>query len=117
MDSGLSPEHSDFVLLKFARGCAREGNYTLMDQMTEIDFYNNNANLKALTLLPGFPQPGNWVYKFGFTSLTGWTYRCRHTFANKFSIPNAINQFNFSYSTTYTNFLIGIAIGLIVIIL
>lgn len=67
--------------------------------------------------MPGFPQPGNWAYLFGFASLTGWTYKCRHTFANKFSIPNAINQFNFTYSTTYTNFLIGIAIALIVIIL
>jgi len=54
---------------------------------------------------------------FGFASLTGWTYRCRHTYAKKFSIPNAINQFNFNYLGTYNNFLIGIAIGLIVIIL
>lgn len=45
MDTGLTPDHSDFVLLNYARGCAREGNFTLMDQMTEIDFYQNNANL------------------------------------------------------------------------
>ncbi len=88
-----------------------------MDQMTEINFYNNNANLKALSSIPGFPQPGNWMYLFGFASLTGWTYRCRHTFSNKFSIPNAIDQFNFTYSTTYTNFLVGVAVGLIIIIL
>ena len=33
-DSGLTPNHSDFVLLNYARGCGREGNYTALDSMT-----------------------------------------------------------------------------------
>jgi hypothetical protein len=116
-DSGLNPAHSDFVLLNYARGCAREGNYSLLDQMSEISFYANNQQLQNLTLLPGFPQPGNWLYNLGFASLTGWTYKCRHTFSNKFSIPNAISQFNFSYLRTFQNLLIGVAVGLIVVLL
>jgi hypothetical protein len=85
--------------------------------MNEINFYQNNPSLQALTLLPGFPKPANWIYSLGFASLSGWTYRCRHTYNNKFSIPNAINQFDFAYLTTYTNLLIGIAICLIILLL
>lgn len=85
--------------------------------MSEISFYQNNPKLQALTTIPGFPQPGNWVYKFGFSAQIGWTYRCRHTFNNKFSIPNAINQFSFTYLSTYNNLLIGIATALVVIFL
>ena len=116
-DSGLDPDHSDFLLLNYPRGCAGKGNYTLLDSMNEISFYQNNPRLQALTLLPGFPQPGNWAYKLGFASLAGWTYRCRHTFSNKFSIPNAVNQFSFAYLGTYNNFLIGITVCLILVLL
>ena len=70
-----------------------------------------------MTTIPGFPQPGNWNYQFGFSSQTGWTYKCRHTFNNKFSIPKAIDQFTFSYLSTFNNFLIGITVCLIIIIL
>lgn len=116
-DSGLDPGHSDFTLLNIVRGCAGIGNYSLLDSMTEILFYQNNQKLNALSSLAGFPQPGNWKYKFGFASLTGWTYKCRHTYNNKFSIPNAINQFNFVYLSTYRNFLIGITVCLVIIVL
>lgn len=100
-DTGIDPLHSDFVLLNIQRGCARTGKYTQLDSMTEITFYASNPNLQAMTAIAGFPQPDNWKYLFGFASLTGWTYKCRHTYNNKFSIPNAIDQFNFTYKTSY----------------
>lgn len=84
--------------------------------MTEIEFYASNPNLQALTYTAGFPNPGNWNYLFGFSSLTGWTYRCRHTFNKRYSIPNAIKQFNFTYQGTYQNYLIGVTVCLIIII-
>jgi hypothetical protein len=84
--------------------------------MSEINFYQNNPSLQALTLLPVFPKPANWIYSFGFASETAEPTDAV-TYNNKFSIPNAINQFNFAYLTTYTKFLIGIAICLIIILL
>lgn len=95
-DTGISPDHSDFLLLNNYRGCAEIGNYTLLDSMSEIFFYQYNPSLQALTSLNGFPSPSNWQYLLGFSSLPGWTYKCRHTYDNKFSIPKAVNQFTFS---------------------
>ena len=100
-DLGIDPGHSDYILLKIQRGCAAVGNFTQLDWLTEIDFFQNNPQLQALTSIPGFPSPGNWEYKFGFHSLTGWTYKCRHNLNKKYSIPNAIDMFNFSYRKTY----------------
>lgn len=59
-DTGISTDHSDFLLLKSARGCAKVGNYTRLNSQTEISFYQNNPKLQALTTIPGFPSPGNW---------------------------------------------------------
>lgn len=83
--------------------------------MSELDFYVNNPALNSLTAIAGFPEPGNWEYKFGFASINGWTYRCRHTFEGKFNIKNALKQFNFTYLTTYNNLIIGITICIVVI--
>lgn len=94
-DTGIDPTHSDFILLNSQRGCASSGNYTTLDSISEITFYSVNPNMQALVGLNGFPSPGNFLYSWGFSSLPGWTYKCRHTFNNKFSIPNAISQFNF----------------------
>lgn len=33
-DTGLDPQHSDFVLLKYARGCAKAGNYSRLGSMS-----------------------------------------------------------------------------------
>lgn len=68
-------------------------------------------------MIKGFPQPGNWDYNLGFGSVAGWTYKCRHTYNGKFSIPKAIEQFTFKYYNTYYNILIGVAVALIVILL
>jgi len=72
--------------LTYPRGCAKSGNYTLIDSTSEITYYQNNPNLEALTTLTGFPQPGNWQYNFGFSSLPSWTYRCRHNLNKRYSI-------------------------------
>lgn len=117
LDTGITPDHSDFVLLNTMRGCATKGNYSQLDSLTQIDFYQYNPKLLNLTTLPGFPTPGNWKYLLGFESLTGWTYNCRHNQQKKFSIPNAITQFSFTYRTDYQNFLIGVAVCLIIILL
>ena len=116
-DSGITSDHSDFVLLKTQRGCATKGNYSLLDSKTEIEFYQYNAKLQNLTTLPGFPTPGNWKYMLGFQSLTGWTYNCRHNQQQKFSIPNAVDQFSFVYESQYKNFLVGVAVCLVVLLL
>lgn len=100
-DTGIDPSHSDYLLMKSLRGCAVRGNYTQLDWQSEISFYVNNPGLSALTAIPGFPSPGNWKYLLGFASLTGWTYNCRHNMNKKFSIPTAIDQFNFVYKSKY----------------
>lgn len=33
-DTGINPDHSDFVLLNILRGCATKGNYSQLDSMT-----------------------------------------------------------------------------------
>ena len=116
-DMGISPSHSDYILLNIQRGCADRGNFTQLDWQTEITFFENNPALQDLTVIPGFPSPGNWEYLLGFQSLTGWTYQCRHNLNKKFSIPKAIEQFSFTYKQTYQNFLIGVAVCLIVLLL
>jgi hypothetical protein len=85
-DTGVSGNHVDFVLLSVPRGCASEGNYTQIDEITELQFYNNNPALYQLTQIHGFPEAGNWKYKFGFASVGSWTYQCRHNLNGKFSI-------------------------------
>lgn len=117
LDLGISPSHSDYILLNIQRGCASQGNYTLLDSTTEIDFFQNNPSLQALTSIPGFPSPGNWQYLLGFHSLTGWTYQCRHNLNKKYSIPTASDQFSFTYLTTYKNFLVGVTVCLVVLLL
>lgn len=97
IDTGLDPSHSDFILLNIQRGCAFPGNYTALDSTPESNFYSNNANLQSLTSITGFPPPSNWDYNLGFSSLPSWTYKCRHTYNSKFSIPTAISQFNFNF--------------------
>lgn len=54
-DTGLSGSHEDFVLLSVPRGCASEGNYTEIDEISEYQFYNNNPSLYQLTQIKGFP--------------------------------------------------------------
>ena len=116
-DSGITPTHSDYLLLLTQRGCASMGNYSLLDSQTEINFYNSNPQLQALTVTPGFPAPGNWQYMLGFASMTGWTYNCRHNQQGKFAIPKAISQFSFDYKTQYQNFLVGVTVCLVIILL
>ena len=101
--------------MTYQRGCLDVGNYTLLDSTTELEFYANNPNLNALSQISGFPDPGNWVFKFGFASFNGWTYKCRHTYAGKFNIQNALKQFNFTYLTTYDNFLTGITLCIVLL--
>lgn len=48
-DTGLNPDHSDFILLNIERGCAQVGNLSQLDFLTQKEFYQNNANLQALT--------------------------------------------------------------------
>lgn len=100
-DLGIDPYHSDYILLKTIRGCASRGNYSILNSQTEINFYQNNPKLLALTSIPGFPSPANWMYHFGFSSMSGWTYTCRHNLNKKYSIPKAIEQFSFTYKSTY----------------
>ena len=59
-DTGIDTNHSDYVLLNTARGCAEKGNYSSLASLTEIEFYAANDNLQALTNNTGFPDPGNW---------------------------------------------------------
>ena len=44
-DSGLSPEHMEFVLLNYERGCEDEGSYQSLDEINEMEFYQNNPTL------------------------------------------------------------------------
>lgn len=85
-DTGVSENHMDFVLLSVPRGCAEEGNYSLIDEITEYEFYNNNPSLYSLTQIKGFPEAGNWKYKFGFSAVGSWTYKCRQNLNRKYSI-------------------------------
>ena len=94
-DTGVSDNHVDFVLLSMPRGCQTTGNYTTIAETTELEFYSNNPNLKALTQIKGFPEAGNWKYKMGFAAMGSWTYKCRHNLNGKFSISNTSKQFNF----------------------
>jgi hypothetical protein len=116
-DLGISPSHSDYVLLNVQRGCASEGNWSLLDSQSEIVFFENNPELQALAAVPGFPPPGNWQYRLGFQSLAGWSYKCRHNLNGKYAIPTAAQQLSFSYRGQYQNFLVGVAICLVVLLL
>ena len=33
-DTGIDPDHSDFILFNTERGCVQEGNFTTIDSMT-----------------------------------------------------------------------------------
>ena len=73
-DSGIDPDHTDFILLTKERGCAQEGNFTTIDSMTEKDFFQNNPKLDILQDINGFPPPNLWEYKLGFTAVPSWDY-------------------------------------------
>ena len=89
------------MLLNYQRECENEGSYQSLDEMNEITFYENNLALDQLADIDGFPKPGNWNYKLGFSSLPSWTYYCRHNYDGKFSIPRAIKILNFNFFQGY----------------
>jgi hypothetical protein len=59
-DTGIDPNHADFVLINTYSGCMEPGNYSIFDNMTESQFYAINPSLTNLTTNKGFPVPGNW---------------------------------------------------------
>lgn len=109
-DSGIDPDHSDFILLSESRGCVELGNYSTLDSLSEIDFYASNPQLDSLQNKTGFPNPSNWEYNLGFANVPSWTYPCRHNYDRKFSIPNTRSQFNFEFFQSYTASIIVMAI-------
>jgi hypothetical protein len=88
-DSGLSPEHDDYVLLNNYRGCSETGNYTTIETMDEAGFYAVNSGLSQLTAAKGFPAPKNWDYNLGFESTPSWTYKCRFNYQKVYSVVEA----------------------------
>lgn len=96
-DYGISPDHSDFILLNNYRGCRDSGNYTTFDTIDEATFYSVNPTFQALTTIQGFPTPGNWEYKLGFLSMPSWTYKCRFNYQKNYNIPNATDIVNLSF--------------------